>query len=104
MMIALILGAAFLAVYVTYHLSAGLAKFGGHGVIRPIYFTLLAIHIVMALVTTPLVPITAYRALRGRIEGHRRLAKWAWGCWLFVSVSGVVVYVMAVHIYPYSGA
>lgn len=104
MMIALVLGAAFLAVYLTYHLSAGLAKFGGHGVIRPIYFTLLAIHVLMALVITPLVPVAAYRALHGQIESHRRLAKWAWSSWLFVAVSGVVVYVMAVHIYPYGGA
>jgi putative membrane protein len=104
MIIALILGAAFLAIYLTYHFSAGLAKFGGYGVVRPIYFTLLAIHILMALVITPLVPITAYRALSGQIESHRRLAKWAWSSWLFVAVSGVVVYVMAVHIYPYGGA
>ncbi len=104
MIIALILGAAFLGIYLTYHFSAGLAKFGGYGVVRPIYFTLLAIHVVMALVITPLVPITAYRALHGQIESHRRLAKWTWSSWLFVAVSGVVVYVMAVHIYPYGGA
>ncbi len=104
MVTALTLGVAFLVVYLTYHLGAGLAKFGGHGVIRPIYFTLLATHILMALVITPLVPITAFRALSGRIESHRRLAAWAWGSWLFVAVSGVVVYAMTVHIYPYTGA
>jgi putative membrane protein len=104
MIVALVLGAAFLSVYVTYHLSAGLAKFGGYGAIRPIYFTLLAIHVLMAVVITPLVPITAYRALSGQIDAHRRLAKWAWSSWLFVAVSGVVVYVLAIHLYPYSGA
>lgn len=104
MLTALVLGAGFLVLYVTYHLSAGLAKFGGHGVIRPIYFSLLTTHILAALVITPLVPVAAYRALRGQIENHRRLAKWAWSTWLFVAVSGVVVYAMAVHVYPYAGA
>jgi putative membrane protein len=98
------LGVAFLAIYFTYHFNAGLAKFGGHGTVRPIYFTLLLVHILMALVVAALVPLTLKRALGGSIEAHRKVASWALPVWLFVSVSGVVVYVMAVHIYPYTGA
>ena len=98
------LGAAFLAVYLTYHFNAGLAKFGGHGAIRPIYFTLLGVHILMALVVALLVPVTLVRGLGGSIAAHRRVAGWALPVWLFVSVSGVIVYVMAIHIYPYTGA
>jgi len=104
MLVAAVLGAAFLAIYLTYHYSAGLAKFGGHGAIRPIYFTLLGVHVFMALVVALLVPVTLMRGLGGSITAHRRIASWALPFWLFVSVSGVVVYVMAIHIYPYSGA
>jgi putative membrane protein len=104
MLTAAVLGVAFLAIYLTYHFSAGLAKFGGHGTIRPIYFTLLAVHILMALVVAFLVPVTLIRGLGGSIAAHRRVASWALPVWLFVSVSGVIVYVMAIHIYPYGGA
>ncbi len=104
MLAAATLGAAFLAIYLTYHFSAGLAKFGGHGPIRPIYFTLLGIHVLMALVVALLVPLTLRRGLGGSLAAHRAVASWALPIWLFVSVSGVVVYVMAIHIYPYTGA
>jgi putative membrane protein len=101
---ATVLGVAFLAIYVIYHLNAGLAKFGGHGVVRPIYFTLLIIHILAAVATVPMVPVTIFRGLGGRREAHRRIAKWTWSVWMFVSVSGLVVYAMAVLLYPYSGS
>ncbi len=101
MITASVFGAAFLAVYLVYHFGAGLAKFGGYGFIRPVYFTLLIIHILAAVVSTPLVPLALYRAWTGAIEKHRRLAKWAWGIWFFVAASGLVVYVMAIHLYPY---
>ncbi len=104
MLVAAGLGAAFLAIYLTYHFNAGLAKFGGHGTIRPIYFTLLAVHVFMALVVALLVPVTLMRGLGGSLAAHRKVASWALPVWLFVSVSGVAVYVMAIHIYPYPGA
>ena len=94
----------FLIVYLIYHANSGLARFGGEGWIRPTYFTILAAHVVIAIVITPLVPMTLYRALRGRFDGHRRLARWTWPLWIYVSVSGVVVYVMAIHLYPAAGA
>lgn len=97
---ALSVSVAFLISYLIYHFNAGLAKFGGEGIVRPVYFTLLIIHIAIAAVIIPLVPITAYRALKGRFERHKRIARWTWPLWMFVAVSGVVVYVMAVHLYP----
>lgn len=103
MIAALGLGAAFLLVYLVYHFGAGLAKFGGDGVIRPIYFTILVIHILAAVVSTPLVPIAAWRAWSGRYDTHRSLAPLAWKVWMFVAVSGLVVYVMTIHIWPYAG-
>jgi putative membrane protein len=90
----------FLITYLIYHFNSGLARFGGEGIIRPIYFTLLITHVAFAAVITPLVPITVYRALKGRFERHKRIARWTWPLWMFVAVSGVVVYVMAVHLYP----
>ena len=100
MFVAIGLGVAFLAVYLVYHAFAGLAKFGGHGAIRPIYFTLLAVHVVMAFVVAVLVPITFYNAVMQRFAVHRRFARVTMPAWLFVAVSGLVVYVMAVHLYP----
>lgn len=93
----------FLIIYTYYHLNAGLAKFGGEGVIRPIYFTILILHVIGAIVLVPVVPMTLVRALRERFNAHKLLARWTWPLWMYVSVSGVVVYVMAIHIYPFSG-
>ena len=87
MMLAIGLGVAFLAVYLVYHALAGLAKFGGYGPIRPIYFTLLAVHVVMAFVVAVLVPLTFYNAMKQRFATHRRLARVTFPVWLFVAVS-----------------
>ena len=103
MLVAIAIGAVFLAVYLVYHAFAGLAKFGGEGAIRPIYFTLLAIHVVMAFGVAVLAPITLYNALKGRFAVHRRFARVTYPSWMFVAVSGLVVYVMAVHLYPLPG-
>ncbi len=97
---AIAIGAVFLAVYLVYHAFAGLAKFGGEGAIRPIYFTLLAVHVVMAAVVAVLVPLTVWNAAKGRFARHRRFARVTLPSWLFVAVSGLVVYGMAVHLYP----
>jgi putative membrane protein len=97
---ALVASVAFLVTYLIYHFNSGLAKFGGEGLIRPVYFTLLITHVLAAIVITPMVPITAYRALTGSFERHKRIARWTWPLWMFVAVSGVVVYAMAIHLYP----
>ena len=100
MMVAIAIGGVFLAVYLVYHAFAGLAKFGGEGAIRPVYFTLLAVHVVMAALVAVLVPLTVFNALKGRFATHRRFARVTFPAWLFVAVSGLVVYVLAVHVYP----
>jgi putative membrane protein len=87
--------------YLIYHFNSGLARFGGEGVIRPIYFSLLIAHVIGAIIITPLVPITLYRALTGQFARHRQLARWTWPLWMYVAISGVVVYVMTIHLYPY---
>jgi uncharacterized membrane protein YozB (DUF420 family) len=94
---------AFLVTYLIYHFNAGLAKFGGEGLIRPIYFAILIAHVLIAIVITPLVPITLFRALRGDFERHRRIARWTYPLWMYVAVSGVVVYGMAIHWFPFAG-
>lgn len=100
MLWALAFSAAFLVVYVIYKANAGFAKFGGVGEIRPVYFTILTIHVLGAIALVPLVPMLVTRALKERFEAHRALARWTWPLWMFVAISGVVVYVMAVHLYP----
>jgi putative membrane protein len=100
MTVAIGLGIAFLAIYLVYHASAGLAKFGGAGLIRPVYFALLAVHVILAFVVAVLVPLTFFNAMRQRFATHRRLARVTLPLWLFVAASGLVVYAMAVHLYP----
>jgi putative membrane protein len=97
-----VVSAFFLVIYVIYKANSGFAKFGGEGLVRPIYFTILVAHIVGAIAIVPLVPATLYRALKGRFEDHRRLARWTWPIWMYVGISGVVVYIMAVHLYPHA--
>lgn len=104
MVAALACSAAFLVVYLLYKANSGFARFGGEGAIRPVYFTILTIHVLGAIAIVPLVPMLVVRALKGRFDEHRRLARWTWPLWMFVAVSGVVVYAMAVHLYPYGAA
>ena len=76
-------------------------KFGGYGAIRPIsLYALLANYVFMAFVVAVLVPVTFYNALKQRFATHKRLARSTFPAWLFVAVSGLVVYVMAIHLYP----
>ncbi len=84
----------FLVSYLIYHYHAGSKSFSGEGWTRPVYFTILISHIILATVTLPLAIVTLVRALRGRFEKHRRIARWALPLWLYVSVTGVVVYLM----------
>ena len=94
------ISALFLVVYLYYHFNSGLAKFGGEGWIRPVYFSILIAHVIGAVAITPLVPLTLWRALRGDFDRHRKIARITWPLWLYVSVSGVIVYVMAIHLFP----
>lgn len=103
MLAALAVSGAFLVTYVIYKANSGFAKFGGEGLVRPIYFTILVVHVMGAIALVPLVPVTVTRALRARFDRHRRIARLTWPLWVYVGVSGVVVYLMAVHLYPHTG-
>lgn len=94
MIAALACSAAFLTSYVVYHYHAGSKPFEGTGVVRLVYFAILLTHVVLAVVIVPLVAITVTRALRGNFARHRAIARWTLPLWLYVSVTGVVVYVM----------
>jgi putative membrane protein len=82
----------FLALYLYFHFSAGVIRFGGQGWIRPVYFALLISHTTLATVIVPLVLITLTRGLQGRFAKHRAIARWTLPLWLYVSVTGVIVY------------
>ena len=86
--------ALFLVSYVVYHANAGSKPFPGTGVARTIYFAILVTHIVLAAVILPMAIVTLVRALRGRFDRHRRIARWTLPLWLYVSVTGVVIYWM----------
>ncbi len=86
--------ALFLISYSIYHVNVGSVPFQGTGFIRFIYFAILIPHIVLAAVQVPLILIAVYKALRGQREAHRKMVKWAYPIWLFVSVTGVLIYVM----------
>ena len=99
---AVAVSALFLVTYVVYKANSGFAKFGGEGWIRPIYFSFLAVHVVAALSLVLMVPWTLLRALNSDFQLHRKIARKTWPIWMYVGVSGVIIYLMAVHIYPYS--
>ncbi|HEV2494552.1 MAG TPA: DUF420 domain-containing protein [Terriglobia bacterium] len=88
----------FLACYLWYHAHHGVTHFRGHGFVRGFYFALLGSHTVLAGVIVPLVLITLYRALRRRFDRHKRIARWTLPVWLYVSITGVVVYWMLYHL------
>jgi putative membrane protein len=91
---------AFFISYLTYHYHVGDVRFQGHGMIRPIYFTILITHIILAATIVPLALITLSQALRGNFGQHRRIARWTWPIWMYVSVTGVIVYLMCYRMYP----
>lgn len=92
------LGAVFLVCYVLYHLTNPANKFEGEGIVRIIYLVILFSHIGLSFVVLPLVLRALYYALTADFEAHRRLVKYAYPIWLYVSASGVVVYLMLYHL------
>ena len=100
MITALSISGLFLASYLTYHAAVGYMPFAGQGAIRPFYFTLLASHVILAAAIVPLVLITVYHALRANFTRHPRIARWTLPLWLYVSVSGVAIYLIGFHLYP----
>lgn len=91
----------FLSSYLVYHFSTHIiTPFAGRGLWRPVYYTLLVLHSVFAAIVPVLAVITLWRALRKDFQRHRALARWTFPIWLFVSVSGVLVYLMLYHLFP----
>jgi putative membrane protein len=82
----------FLILYLWFHAHAGVIRFSGQGWIRPVYFTILISHTILAVIIVPLVLITLSRALRERFDRHRAIARWTLPLWLYVSITGVIVY------------
>ena len=97
---AFITSTVFLISYLTYHYYHGESRFLGQGIVRPFYFAILISHVILAIVIVPLILITLYRAARGDFLRHKRIARWTLPLWLYVSLTGVIVYLMLYHIYP----
>ncbi len=98
MLAAFVTSSLFLVTYLVYHASAGSVRFTGTGWVRPVYFVLLISHIVLSAVVLPLALTTIYRAWTDDFVRHRRIARWTLPVWLYVSVTGVVVYLMLYHL------
>jgi uncharacterized membrane protein YozB (DUF420 family) len=100
MVTAFLCSSVFLAFYLYFHYRVGMVRFTGQGWIRPVYFSILITHTILAAVIVPLVLITLTRALRDQFDRHRRIARWTLPLWLYVSVTGVVIYWLLYRVYP----
>lgn len=96
------LSIVFLASYLYYHANAGIVYFQGTGISRPIYFTLLTSHTILAAAIPILATITLIRGLRRRFAKHRKIARWSYPAWMYVSITGVIIYFMLYQIFPHS--
>lgn len=94
MLAAFVSSSLFLVCYVIYHAQVGSVRFTRQGLVRPVYFTILITHVVLAAAVLPLAIITLTRGLQGRYAQHRRIARWTLPIWLYVSVTGVLVFAM----------
>jgi putative membrane protein len=94
MLAALTTSALFLVTYTLYHAQVGSVPFPRHGFVRPVYFTILLTHVTLAATVLPLAIVTAARGLRADYLRHRKIARWTFPIWLYVSVTGVLVYVL----------
>lgn len=101
MLAALVASSAFLVNYIVYHYTQGETRFAGTGAVRPLYFALLISHVVLSAIALPLILWTVFLALTERFRLHKAWAKWTWGIWMYVSVTGVIVFVM-LHVVPWS--
>ncbi len=99
MITAFVLSMLFLTSYLYYHYHVGSVRFQGQGWSRPLYFSILISHATLAVVIVPMVIITLSRALRERFDRHRAIARWTFPLWMYVSVTGVIVYLMLYHLF-----
>ena len=100
MISAVVVSSLFLVSYLVYHSVHGSQHFTGQGIIRPVYFFILGTHTILAASVVPLVAVTLKRGLFEQYELHRRSARWTYPIWLFVSVTGVIIYLMLYQIFP----
>lgn len=100
MVAAIVLSGLFLASYLTYHYLHGSTKFQGQGAIRPVYFTILLTHTVLAVVNLPFIVVTVWRAYKGQFAKHRKVAKYTYWVWLYVAITGPIVYLLLYQLYP----
>jgi uncharacterized membrane protein YozB (DUF420 family) len=91
---AFVTSSVFLLCYIVYHAQVGSVRFTRQGLVRPLYFTILITHVALAATVPPLAIITLSRGLKGRYPKHRAIARWTFPIWLYVSVTGVLVYVL----------
>ncbi|HEY3767773.1 MAG TPA: DUF420 domain-containing protein [Candidatus Angelobacter sp.] len=99
MIAAVATSSVFLASYLYYHWHVGSVHFPGTGLARPVYFTILISHTLLAVTVVPLVLLSLTNGLKSRFDRHRRISRWTFPIWLYVSVTGVVVYIMLYQIY-----
>ena len=102
MIAAVAASALFLGCYLFFHYKVGNIRFLGEGWVRPFYFAILISHVALAIVIVPLAMITLSRALTARFDKHRAIARWTWPLWMYVSITGVIVYFMLYHWFPHS--
>jgi uncharacterized membrane protein YozB (DUF420 family) len=100
MLAACVTSALFLLSYLTYHYYVGSMPFRGQGWVRLLYFTILTSHTVLAVVIVPLALITLFRAWKGDFRKHVRIARWTLPIWFYVSLTGVIIYVMLYQLFP----
>lgn len=100
MISAIVVSSVFLVSYLTYHFTAPIFVFPGTGWAVPAYYTLLISHVILATIVSPMVVVTAWRAFHRDFDRHKKIARWTWPVWMFVSVSGVAVYAILYHVYP----
>jgi putative membrane protein len=100
MMGAVISSALFLTCYIIYHYNAGRTTFRDPAWFRPIYLTILLTHTILAVAIVPMVLMTLYRAARRQFDRHKRISRWTWPIWIYVSVTGVLIYFLLYHIFP----
>jgi uncharacterized membrane protein YozB (DUF420 family) len=91
----------FLISYLIYHYQVGSIPFQGQGWVRPLYFTILISHTILAVTIVPLALITLYRAWKTQFVQHARVARWTLPIWLYVSITGVIIYVMLYQLFPH---
>jgi len=100
MLTAITVSAIFLVSYLIYHFTSPVFVFPGTGWTIPAYYLLLVSHVILAMIVTPMVVVVAWFALKGVFEKHKKFARWVWPMWLYVTGSGVAVYIILYHIYP----